>query len=111
MLFEKVKQAHAYGLQVVYCVDSKDGKIPEGVNIVAYEPVAAIGTGHPDDPSDAESVAGFLKAQNGVSYVLYGGSVTADDIVNYTQLPSIDGVLVGGASLTPKDFISLIQHA
>lgn len=111
MLSQKVQQAKAYGLEVVYCVESPESVVPEGVQIVAYEPPTAIGTGHPANPEDVERVAGLLKAKNDVLYVLYGGSVTADDIADYTQLPSIDGVLVGGASLTPKDFISLIQHA
>lgn len=111
MLAEKVAMARAFGLTPIYCVSDKDEKIPFGVDIVAYEPLLAIGSGKPEDPNDVEAVAGFIKQKNSVSYVLYGGSVTSKDVANFTQLASINGVLIGGASLSPDEFAAIIQHA
>lgn len=111
ILSEKVKMSLASGIEPIYCISNKEEKIPQGVKIVAYEPLSAIGSGHPDSPDDAEAVAKFLKGNNDIAHVLYGGSVTAEDVNSYMHLPSIDGVLVGGASLTPEGFCGIIQHA
>lgn len=111
LLAEKVGTARAFGLQPIYCTAEKEEKIPVGVDIVAYEPVTAIGSGHPDSPENAEAVAGFLKQKNSVLYVLYGGSVTATNVNQFSEQSSINGVLVGGASLSPQDFAAIIHHA
>ena len=42
--------------------------------------------------------------------ILYGGSVKPDNISSFLQQESIDGVLVGGASLDPSDFLQMIRH-
>lgn len=111
VLLQKVLQAQANMLTPVYCVFKKDTLIPKGVSIVAYEPIESIGTGNAADPNTVEEITGFIKKQNGVSYILYGGSVTPENVSTYTNLPSIDGVLVGGASLDPQEFAQMIQHA
>ncbi len=108
---EKVEMAFKFNITPIFCVQGKDTPIPKGIEIVAYEPVFAIGTGHPDTPDDAEDVAKYIKANHEVKYVLYGGSVTADDVHGFTQMPSVDGVLVGGASLDPHKFTQIIQNA
>jgi len=81
--------------------------------VVAYEPVWAIGTGHICRPADAEKMAENIrvliralygeKASEGVR-VLYGGSVTDENAIDFAKLKKIDGVLVGGASLDHKKF-------
>lgn len=111
ILSQKVLQAQANMLTPVYCVFKQEAMVPKGVSIVAYEPVESIGTGNAADPDVVEKIAGFIKSQNGVSYILYGGSVTPDNVSTYANLPSIDGVLVGGASLDPQEFAQIIQHA
>jgi triosephosphate isomerase len=107
---KKVSEAKRQGLEPIVCVQSKSTPVPEHVRIVAYEPVEAIGTGHPDTPEDAEDVAVSFKEQ-GISYVLYGGSVTPENVYDFTSLEHIDGVLVGGASLDPLSFAHIIQRA
>lgn len=82
--------------------------------IVAYEPVWAIGTNNPCLPADADDIHGFIK-QELKKYikedvaVLYGGSVTADNVASYTKLETIDGVLVGGASVKKDTFMPLVK--
>lgn len=110
LLATKVSLAKAAGLIIIFCVQGKDTPIPEGVDIVAYEPVFAIGSGTPDTPENAESVAKALK-DRGAAIVLYGGSVKPDNIATFTSQPSIDGALIGGASLEAESFLALMKNA
>jgi len=110
ILFKKFKLAKENGLIVIFCVQGKETKIPENADVIAYEPINAIGTGNPDTPENAENVAAYFKANFKVPAVLYGGSVTASDVNSFSQMPSIDGVLVGKASLDPEEFYAIIQN-
>lgn len=111
LLAKKVAMAIAYGLIPIFCVQNEQTVIPEGVHIVAYEPVAAIGTGHADSPDAANAVAQKIKEKNNDISVLYGGSVTAENVSSFTHARDIAGVLVGGASLHPQEFSQIITHA
>jgi len=111
LVFQKVNAAKESGLEPIFCVQGKDTAVPEGIKIVAYEPIGAIGSAHPDDPQHAESVAAFFKEEKHIPFVLYGGSITAENVSLYTTKPHIDGVLVGGASLDPTSFSEIIQRA
>lgn len=112
VLTKKVQISLAEDITPVFCVDSEDTFIPEGVELVAYEPLFAIGTGQADTPEDAEKVASAIKAKNpNVKYVIYGGSVSPENIHSFTSLPSVDGVLPGGASLDVEKFTQLINNA
>ena len=106
----KAKQALMHGLTPILCVSDLTTPIPDGVRIVAYEPVAAIGTGHPDTPENANAIAHELKS-HGVTTVLYGGSVTSENVYRFTSQDGLDGVLVGKASIDPTEFLTLIKHA
>ena len=87
--------------------------------IVAYEPVWAIGTGLAADATTAqEAIALIRKTVREIAgpvadsvRILYGGSVTPDNIGEYMASPDIDGGLVGGASLKADSFVGLIQGA
>jgi triosephosphate isomerase len=43
--------------------------------------------------------------------IVYGGSVNALDIEGYLEDALVDGVLVGHASLDPKEFIKILKIA
>jgi triosephosphate isomerase len=86
--------------------------------VIAYEPVWAIGTGKtatPEIAADAHRTiraqvrAKFGKEAAGAVRILYGGSVKPDNARTLMAQPEIDGVLVGGASLDPVGFASIVN--
>ncbi len=112
LLEKKVKMAQKHNLVPIFCIQNEETPIPMRVELVAYEPISAIGTGNPDTPENADKVAGKIKKKNKtVKYVLYGGSVTSKNVNNFTQMLNIDGVLVGNASLDASEFLEIIQNA
>ncbi len=109
---KKVINALSVGLEVIFCVQDQHTPIPQGVTIVAYEPISAIGSGNPDTPENAAAVATAIKmTYPQVMCVLYGGSVTGENVRNFTSQDDISGVLVGKASLDPISFQAIIQNA
>lgn len=76
---------------------------------VAYEPIWAIGTGVSARVSDIELVHNNLKEKINKP-LLYGGSVKVDSIEQIAAIKSVDGVLVGSASLDAKEFATLIKR-
>lgn len=111
ILRKKVEQAKSAGLKIIYCVPNDSTGIPNDVDVVAYEPVWAIGTGESDTPENANSVMTNIKAKSQVPTVIYGGSVTAANVASFVSQPAIDGVLPGGESLDPEKFAALLIHA
>jgi len=75
---------------------------------VAYEPIWAIGTGVSATTNDIELVHNRLKEKFSFD-ILYGGSVKIDSIEEIAKIDSVDGVLVGSASLNAKEFATLIK--
>ncbi len=90
--------------------------------MIAYEPIWAIGTGLTASSKDVSFVHGFLRkllterwgsASAKAIPILYGGSVKAENAKELLEIHDVDGVLVGGASLSTDSFSKIIfsQHA
>ncbi|HEX3466153.1 MAG TPA: triose-phosphate isomerase [Candidatus Elarobacter sp.] len=82
--------------------------------VVAYEPIWAIGTGNPCSPKDADDVMAEIRAcvpALATSRLLYGGSMTPENVASFLARPNVDGGLVGGASLDPASFAALLDGA
>ena len=86
--------------------------------VIAYEPVWAIGTGKTATPEIAADAHRTIRAQVREKFgkdaadsirILYGGSVKPDNTRTLMAQPEIDGVLVGGASLDPVSFASIVN--
>lgn len=88
--------------------------------VIAYEPVWAIGTGNNATPHDVTKAIRAIRRQITHLYgekaaaeirVLYGGSVTPDSAATYLATEGVDGLLVGGASLSTMSFAAIAKAA
>jgi len=89
-----------------------------GSVILAYEPVWAIGTGKVAQPQDASAAHQFCRSVIAGKWgekaaeqltILYGGSVKPENTVDLITQDNVDGLLVGGASLSPQTFSQIIN--
>lgn len=117
---KKLKAAMSHGLKPILCIDNlaqlknsfkeiANCQLPIEQLIVAYEPLFAIGTGKACSPEKAEQMRLKIKRVVGNSPVLYGGSVNSRNAKEYISQAGFQGLLVGGASLKPKEFIDLVR--
>lgn len=117
MINKKITMARQYELTSILCVSNLEQinnakfMIHNSNRIVAYEPLFAIGSGEADTPKNAENVAKKIKEIVNDTPVLYGGSVNSVNVNSFTKMPSISGVLVGGASLDPHRFLEIVKNA
>ncbi|PZO63381.1 MAG: triose-phosphate isomerase [Paracoccus denitrificans] len=133
----KAIAAHQSGLTTIICVGETEaqrdagealaviaaqlaGSVPDCATaqntVIAYEPVWAIGTGRvPSDDQIAEIHAALrldltARFADGADFaLLYGGSVKGSNAAQIFAVKNVDGALVGGASLTAKDFQPIID--
>ncbi len=135
----KIKSCIEEYLKVIFCIgetleerqsnktfDVLKRQIEKGVEdiinpdyiVIAYEPVWAIGTGIVATESQIEEAHGFIKERLKNLYgeraqairILYGGSVTPENIYSIMNTENVDGVLVGGASLDPVKFSKIVKY-
>lgn len=85
--------------------------------LIAYEPLWAIGTGITPSPKEIEEVHNALHQRLKSLFpthlvpVIYGGSVTSINARDILSLPSVDGSLIGGASLSITPFLDILRNA
>ncbi len=137
MIAKKVSAAIAAGLTPVLCVGEKKEVRDKGSDaarvfvetqlladltlirgsaevIVAYEPVWAIGTGDNATPEVASAMSEMIRTTVAKNFpalnirVLYGGSVSEENIASFAAERRIDGFLVGGASAKAAEFAKMI---
>lgn len=110
---DKIKRALEVKLQPIVCISNLSEVealapiLPLTKHwVIAYEPLAAIGSGQATDPAQVKDMVHHIHRLVGKNTtVLYGGSVTPDNIAQYTTI--CQGALVGGASLDPQSFLQL----
>ncbi|WP_424992424.1 triose-phosphate isomerase [Oceaniradius stylonematis] len=135
-VMDKTLAAHAQGLTAIVCVgetrqEREDGQamdvvdtqlagsLPKdaapGNTVVAYEPVWAIGTGLTPSLHDIEAMHDHMRQRlrerfgpAGARFrLLYGGSVKPANAGEIFGISSVDGALIGGASLKSDDFLAI----
>jgi triosephosphate isomerase len=134
---KKIKAARKYNLNVIFCIgeslqERESGKtfdvlkreIEEGLKdvssdgiVIAYEPIWAIGTGKTATTEQAQEAHKYIRERLASLYggtaneirILYGGSVTADNINALMACEDVDGALVGGASLKADSFARIVK--
>jgi triosephosphate isomerase len=136
----KVKKAIESGLKPIVCVgeslaDNEAGSTEQIITaqvktgliniaptdqlVVAYEPIWAIGTGKAATGRQANITINLIRRTLAVLWnedtalkvrILYGGSVTGSNIMEFIAEADIDGALVGGASLKANEFLSIISQ-
>lgn len=79
--------------------------------VLAYEPVWAIGTGVVAKPEQIEEVHKEIKNLYPELPVLYGGSVSDENIEEIMKIKEVDGALVGGASLNAEKFSKIVEKS
>ncbi len=87
--------------------------------VLAYEPLWAVGTGNPATPEQAQKVHPFIRQRVAKCNpevaaelrILYGGSVKPANAAQLFAMPDIDGGLIGGASLSADEFVSICKAA
>jgi triosephosphate isomerase len=115
LLKQKVEIALQNSITPIFCVQTVYEEVPEGVEIVAYEPpsaISAVSGGIPANPRDVELVGREIRkrfeARGQKISLLYGGSINAENVWEFTRnnelQTNFDGVLVGAKSLTPEFF-------
>ncbi len=139
-LNRKTKIARKHGLEVIFCIgesldEREAGKtfdvlnreiceglkdVPAACIIVAYEPIWAIGTGKTATTEQAQDAHHYIRERLAALYgaataygirILYGGSVTPDNIDALMSCADVDGALVGGASLKAESFSRIVKFS
>ena len=116
---KKIKAALGQDLNAILCVnkvsqikkDLKDIPKKQFKNLIlAYEPVFAIGTGKPCGIEKAKEMNILIrKTLKTNTPILYGGSVNSKNAAPYLKEAKMNGLLIGNASLDPKEFIKIIR--
>jgi len=118
MVNRKLKAAFKNGLRPILCIE-KTSQIRKGIKgvskkelrnlILAYEPVWAIGTGRACGIPEAKKVNFSIRKILKRNVLLYGGSVNSQNARDFIKKAKFQGLLIGGASLTPKEFIAIVK--
>ena len=136
LLNKKIQSCLKNSLKIIFCIgenlkEKKNKKtnkilfnqITKGLKgikninniIIAYEPVWSIGTGVIPKKKELKENIFFIKKilknkfKKKYFSVLYGGSVSPDNIKELKDIKEIDGFLIGGSSQDSKKFIDIIK--
>ncbi len=109
ILEKKVNLANKYNLKTIYCVRGENDLVLKNIDLLAYEPIDAIGTGKNKDVDNVLQIKQNLNIKPKTPF-LYGGSVNENNIINYLETKEINGFLVGTASLSEESFFEIIKN-
>ena len=108
ILAKKYQLAKQANIEPIYCLRDENDAISADCKLIAYEPVAAIGTGQNEAPEKVTAMKKKLSLPEKCSFI-YGGSVDENNAQEYLATQEIDGFLIGSASLNPKQFYEIVK--
>ncbi|MEJ2689063.1 MAG: triose-phosphate isomerase [Deltaproteobacteria bacterium] len=108
----KVCEAKAVNIKPIVCVDQPYARSQmaalqeEDIDglFIAYSPVEAIGINIPQSPSATKQAIKEIQLVFPGKPILYGGSINKDNAGDYLNINGVAGLMVGMASLDPKEF-------
>lgn len=103
----KISRLAEHNIKIVQCVRNDEDTIYDSTDIVAFEPVTAIGTGQNMPADEVIKLKKSLKLND--KPFLYGGSVKPHTASEYLSQNEIDGLLIGSASLDPQSFLDIAK--
>lgn len=134
---KKIKAAKKAGLEAIVCIGESleereagrtlgvlQGQLERGLDgidskdlVIAYEPIWAIGTGKTATTGQAQEAHAYIRERLRVLYgnkaeefcIIYGGSVTPENVDSLMACKDVDGALVGGASLKVESFARIVK--
>ncbi|MFA9288877.1 MAG: triose-phosphate isomerase [Weeksellaceae bacterium] len=109
MIAEELKRSYEQYLHPLLCIRGAEDTLHEHVKLIAYEPVAAIGSGQNADLASVLEMKKQLTLPTEAAFI-YGGSVDAANAKMYLNSGEIDGFLVGSASTKAETFYELAKQ-
>ncbi len=111
----KMSEVVDAGLKPIVCVDRPYAMsqlrvlndIDSDELIIAYGPVDSLAVRIPENPDQASKTAKFISEIHPGRPIVYGGSLEADNVQDYVNLPELAGLFVGQASLEAESFASI----
>lgn len=115
LILQKAQNLWSAGITPIICLDTDQAaamaqllSTVDAPYLIAYEPLSAIGTGHNLSRVELESQLADWRQLFPTQPLIYGGSVTSDNVAEYVGV--CDGLLVGGASTKVDEFWQIVQQ-
>ncbi len=126
----KIKQLLSYNITPILCVgeektEKEENKTKEKLHkeikealidieekenvIIAYEPIWAIGTGDIPTTKEIEISVNYIKEILPNNKIIYGGSITDENISLINKSNLLNGYLLGGISLHPNRLDNMLN--
>ena len=126
-LLECVQRLHEEKIVPIFCIGETKDEYDRGQSlqvveeqikglnfefdiIIAYEPIWSIGTGIIPSMKSIDGIASFIKSKTNSKPVLYGGSVNVENASSFSTAQNIDGLLIGGASLSSSSLNEITKR-
>jgi len=110
ILKKKYFMALKYAIEPILCLRNLKDPVFANCRFLAYEPVKAIGTGKNESPLQVVAFKNHLKLSPKTTFI-YGGSVDENNLLSYLNTQTINGFLIGKASLDPYQFYEIIKSS
>lgn len=106
---KKIEYCQKYAIKPILCIRDEKDIIYSDAQLIAYEPVSAIGTGQNMNPTEVIDMKKKLALPEHSAFI-YGGSADENNCRSYSDTNEVNGFLVGTASLDPHKFLEMAKN-